>query len=884
MGGMDRIWFLHHVNVYALGEFENQQVLVYGRFIISPEPALNSNSTDGFGYEHPQHGGSSKAPLRVQSVTRDEEEIEEFIVREILVSSGQSVNINTTLALLAPSNDPNTPNLINLVPRSDGRIDTILLNEGDLCEPGDTFAIVDRPVVTTSGAVANPQTLKKMVRITRIPRQVWQDIDLQDVQQRHTIAQYVNGLSDSFLLNFAARGALEEAVENLSAESVGNQLTYDELLRRFPARVENVTRNRAENYFLARMLQNFTVPGGNWSSKERSLDSTYLQLDHARTSPNPEFVNALADLGLLRLLNSKPRMNSRFFNPAMRQAEFLRLLRPSFNVPTEEFVKSLSQLEDASRLIHIQEADLDGVSPNFPDESQDFFQIILPDAGEIVTVEKISKPYHFVDPETNFSIEMHDLMSFLRKYYDDSGSQAPREEVRTYEHVDWPLPKPPSNPPPPRDGGTWVWNPGLPGEPPGLPDWSYDGGRKEEVPAPSGGGRWYEPEDPDPDGGRQSYEIAGIAPRTTSDSDSTSGIQVQPESNIFSESHPPIEIDRDGTWVVTPGTPGTDPTQGNWDWEETPPPGDTTADATDRECTTCCFPAGTKILMADGSKKPIEQVVVGDSVKSYDEKTGRILKKEVKEIKAPIRDHVTTLTFSDGSILKLSDEHPVFTSNGWASIDPKITKDNYGMLVERLRVGDKVMDSNKEWQTITTILTRLQETQMYNLSKVDQTETFFANGFLVHNKPVCDCEVCNPGGAPGAGGGADTSDGTAATDASGSSSDGLAGSPGSGGGSSSGSDGSGSGPGAGGSSSSTSGGDPSAGGMASSSDGSSPGSSGTPGSSSGSPSSPGSSSPGGSFGGSGGGGSSPGGSSPGSSGSSTPSSPPRSFRSISGGV
>ena len=50
MYGMQQIWFLHHINVYALGEFENQKCLVYGRYIISPEPILNSKSTDGAGF------------------------------------------------------------------------------------------------------------------------------------------------------------------------------------------------------------------------------------------------------------------------------------------------------------------------------------------------------------------------------------------------------------------------------------------------------------------------------------------------------------------------------------------------------------------------------------------------------------------------------------------------------------------------------------------------------------------------------------------------------------------------------------------------------------------------------------------------------------------
>ncbi|MFH1409678.1 MAG: Hint domain-containing protein, partial [Nanoarchaeota archaeon] len=51
-----------------------------------------------------------------------------------------------------------------------------------------------------------------------------------------------------------------------------------------------------------------------------------------------------------------------------------------------------------------------------------------------------------------------------------------------------------------------------------------------------------------------------------------------------------------------------------------------------------CFSAGTKIAMSDGTEKNIEDVVVGDSVLSFDEKTGIKVSAKVLQLEAPIRD------------------------------------------------------------------------------------------------------------------------------------------------------------------------------------------------------------------------------------------------------
>ena len=73
-----------------------------------------------------------------------------------------------------------------------------------------------------------------------------------------------------------------------------------------------------------------------------------------------------------------------------------------------------------------------------------------------------------------------------------------------------------------------------------------------------------------------------------------------------------------------------------------------------------CFPAGTKVLMADGSKKNIEKVKVGEIVLSYDVELMKFAKSKVLELESPIREGYYIIEFEDGTELKITNEHPVW--------------------------------------------------------------------------------------------------------------------------------------------------------------------------------------------------------------------------------
>jgi len=177
-----------------------------------------------------------------------------------------------------------------------------------------------------------------------------------------------------------------------------------------------------------------------------------------------------------------------------------------------------------------------------------------------------------------------------------------------------------------------------------------------------------------------------------------------------------------------------------------------------------CFPAGTLISMADGSYKPIEDVVVGDLVLSFDFGSGRNVKAEVLGLESPVRNHMCELLFEDNSKLMLTDEHPVYTLEGWKSIVPEHTelevklKNATQIAVSKLGTNDFV-DSvrfnpgTKEFENylrrIISISCENKTIQTYNLKSINNTMTFYADNVLVHNKcdPNCDPSInlgCTP--------------------------------------------------------------------------------------------------------------------------------------------
>ncbi|RCH59726.1 hypothetical protein DT019_38050 [Streptomyces sp. SDr-06] len=138
------------------------------------------------------------------------------------------------------------------------------------------------------------------------------------------------------------------------------------------------------------------------------------------------------------------------------------------------------------------------------------------------------------------------------------------------------------------------------------------------------------------------------------------------------------------------------------------------------------FPAGTRVLMADGTGRPIEQIQPGDRVTATNPATGETGPRTVtRTIHTPDDRNFTDVTLADGSGLTSTDHHPYWVENRKRWID-----------AVNLRVGDALrtpvgtavqIGSTSHW-------TGLQPA--YDLT-VDDLHTFYVNtgttNVLVHN-------------------------------------------------------------------------------------------------------------------------------------------------------
>ncbi len=129
-----------------------------------------------------------------------------------------------------------------------------------------------------------------------------------------------------------------------------------------------------------------------------------------------------------------------------------------------------------------------------------------------------------------------------------------------------------------------------------------------------------------------------------------------------------------------------------------------------------CFLAGTKILMADGSSKPIEKIEVNDQIKTITD-TAR-LKYDQGRVAELFKHKVGGYLIINGK-LRLTPEHRVYS--------------NYSFVAAgELRQGDWLLDQDGNKIFITSIESKREIVEVYNF-RVEPQHTYIADGFYVHN-------------------------------------------------------------------------------------------------------------------------------------------------------
>lgn len=145
-----------------------------------------------------------------------------------------------------------------------------------------------------------------------------------------------------------------------------------------------------------------------------------------------------------------------------------------------------------------------------------------------------------------------------------------------------------------------------------------------------------------------------------------------------------------------------------------------------------CFVADTMVEMADGTLKNIQDVVLGDVLKG---ETGN---NKVIGFHQPKLGDEKVYSFNGGRHF-VTAEHPFRTTDGWKSLNPgKTAEEHLNITVTELKVGDTlVTDEGLVKLNFIHGQYRDKDTQLYNF-KLDGDHTYYADGYLVHNKAQCE--------------------------------------------------------------------------------------------------------------------------------------------------
>ena len=148
----------------------------------------------------------------------------------------------------------------------------------------------------------------------------------------------------------------------------------------------------------------------------------------------------------------------------------------------------------------------------------------------------------------------------------------------------------------------------------------------------------------------------------------------------------------------------------------------------------CCVDGETNITMADGTTKKAKDVVVGDEVLSYNDKTKQYEKTTIEETINPYREKILEITFEDGSTLKITDDHPLLSARGWICYNPELGQLAYGthgVSDKAMQVGDKIITETGA-KTIASIkVIEFEDFEMVYTFKLANGLAFIANGNIV---------------------------------------------------------------------------------------------------------------------------------------------------------
>ena len=155
-------------------------------------------------------------------------------------------------------------------------------------------------------------------------------------------------------------------------------------------------------------------------------------------------------------------------------------------------------------------------------------------------------------------------------------------------------------------------------------------------------------------------------------------------------------------------------------------------------CTGGCFVGDTTVETAEGTKQ-IKDIQIGDLVDSYDVHTNNIVTRKVTGLWKSEYD--SSLVIINGIKTKATIGHPFAIKDiegtiTFAAYDPNSTEEfavGKDIILEKLEeINGKYVNVNGEWKLIEKLELEPYQGIVYNIT-VEETHTFIANKFVVHN-------------------------------------------------------------------------------------------------------------------------------------------------------
>ena len=140
-------------------------------------------------------------------------------------------------------------------------------------------------------------------------------------------------------------------------------------------------------------------------------------------------------------------------------------------------------------------------------------------------------------------------------------------------------------------------------------------------------------------------------------------------------------------------------------------------------CPTCCFTPNTLVSMADGTKKYIDLVEVGEEIKTLDGN------KKVTEIIIRENFKVFKIMLNDELEIDATQDHPFYVRDrGWSSINP--IHDDYKDIgkCRKMEIGDPIVGEDGKDYIVTSITEIYYPYKVYTFAE----SKFYANGLLVY--------------------------------------------------------------------------------------------------------------------------------------------------------